>query len=270
MSVEERAPAGGVRGRLLDLMFVRGRVEEVTPGPGRMRWIAVAGVPGLDWTPGQQVRVHVADITSARTWVSGAVLQSLRTYSVWDYDASAGVMRLCVMDHEAGGPGTRWARDLRPGREVVFGKPEGRFGLRPADYHVFAGEETASVAFGAMLRAAQPDEPVHGVIEVAGRRGPAAPPEGGGAHLAPPRGRSGRGLGRARRRGPRARSAVRTGNRLRGRGGTHRAGRPRAPDAGTRLAAQIRAGQAVLDAGQARHGVSRNDRRARGLRGDIS
>ncbi|MCP9955851.1 siderophore-interacting protein [Actinomadura madurae] len=168
MSVEERAPAGGVRGRLLDLMFVRGRVEEVTPGPGRMRWIAVAGVPGLDWTPGQQVRVHVADITSARTWVSGAVLQSLRTYSVWDYDASAGVMRLCVMDHEAGGPGTRWARDLRPGREVVFGKPEGRFGLRPADYHVFAGEETASVAFGAMLRAAQPDEPVHGVIEVAG------------------------------------------------------------------------------------------------------
>jgi NADPH-dependent ferric siderophore reductase len=167
VSVEERAPARGVRGRLLDLMFVRGRVEDVSPGPGRMRWIGVAGVPGLDWTPGQQVRVHVADITSTRTWVSGSVLHALRTYSVWDYDASAGVMRLCVMDHEAGGPGTRWVRDLRPGREIVFGKPEGKFGLRPAAYHVFAGEETASVPFGAMLRAVRPDEPVHGVIEVA-------------------------------------------------------------------------------------------------------
>jgi hypothetical protein len=53
VSVEERAPARGVRGRLLDLMFVRGRVEDVSPGPGRMRWIEVTGVPGLDWTPGQ-------------------------------------------------------------------------------------------------------------------------------------------------------------------------------------------------------------------------
>ncbi|TDD79408.1 siderophore-interacting protein [Actinomadura darangshiensis] len=167
MSVEERAPARGVRGRLLDLMFVRGRVEDTRPGPGRMRWIRIGGVPGLDWTPGQQVRVHVADITSARTWVSGAVRNALRTYSVWEYDASAGAMELCVLDHEAGGPGTRWARDARPGQEVVFGRPEGTFGLRPAAYHVFAGEETASVPFGAMLRAAPGDEPVHGVIETA-------------------------------------------------------------------------------------------------------
>ncbi|WP_433469052.1 siderophore-interacting protein [Spirillospora sp. CA-128828] len=166
VSTEESAPARGVRGRLLDLMFVRGRVEDVRPAPGRMRWIRVGGVQGLAWTPGQQVRVHVADITSAGTWVSGAVRNALRTYSVWEYDASAGVMELCVMDHEAGGPGARWAGDLRPGQEIVFGRPEGTFGLRPASYHLFAGEETASVPFGAMLRVTPPGEPVHGVIEV--------------------------------------------------------------------------------------------------------
>ncbi|TDD23079.1 siderophore-interacting protein [Actinomadura sp. KC06] len=148
-------------------MFVRGRIEEIRPAPGRMRWIRVGGVPGLAWTPGQQVRLHVADITAARTWVSGAVRHALRTYSVWDYDADADVMELCVMDHGADAPGVRWLRDARPGREVVFGKPEGTFGLRPAAYHLFAGEETASVAFGAMLRAAAPGEPVHGVIETA-------------------------------------------------------------------------------------------------------
>ncbi|WUI03824.1 siderophore-interacting protein [Spirillospora sp. NBC_00431] len=162
------ADARGVRGRILDLMFARGRIEEVRPAPGRMRWIRIGGVPRLDWTPGQQVRMHVLDITSARAWVSGAVRHALRTCSVWDYDAAAGVMELCVMDHDVDAPGVRWLRDARPGQEVVFGKPEGSFKLRPADYHVFAGEETASVAFGAMLRAAGPDEPVHGVIEVAG------------------------------------------------------------------------------------------------------
>ncbi|WP_231332256.1 siderophore-interacting protein [Actinomadura graeca] len=168
MTVDGNAPKRGVRGRLLDLMFVRGRVEDVRPATERMRWITIGGVPGLEWTPGQQVRVHVQDISAARTWVSGAFLHALRTYSVWDYDGAAGVMELCILDHEGDGPGVRWARTVRAGDEVVFGKPEGRFTLREGAYHVFVGEETASVPFGAMLRAADADEPVHGVIEVPG------------------------------------------------------------------------------------------------------
>ncbi|WP_242902475.1 siderophore-interacting protein [Actinomadura terrae] len=167
MSVETRPTRRGVRGRLLDLMFVRGRVREVRRAEGRGRWIGIriGDVPSLDWTPGQQVRVHVADITTTRTWLSGAVRHALRTYSVWDYDASAAELELYVLDHEGDGPGARWARALEPGQAVVFGKPEGRFTLRPAAYHLFVGEETASVPFGAMLRAAR--DPVHGVIEVA-------------------------------------------------------------------------------------------------------
>lgn len=54
-------------------------------------------------------------------------------------------MEWCVMDHDADAPGSRWARDARPGQEVVFGKPEGSFVLCPAAYHLFVGEVTASV-----------------------------------------------------------------------------------------------------------------------------
>ncbi|GAA2124026.1 hypothetical protein GCM10009727_11080 [Actinomadura napierensis] len=167
MTVEPSPPARGVRGRLLDRMFVRGRVEDVRQAPGRMRWISIGGVPGLEWKPGQHIRLHVVDITSARTWISGKARDALRTYSVWDYDATSGVLELCVMDHEDAGPGARWARTVRPGEEVVFNKPEGSFVLRPAPYHLFAGEETASVTFGAMLRAAGPDEPAYGAVEIA-------------------------------------------------------------------------------------------------------
>ena len=56
---------------------------------------------------------------------------------------------------------------MREGDEVVFGKPEGSFVTRPSAYHVFAGEETAAVAFGPMLRALG-DAPAYGVVEVGG------------------------------------------------------------------------------------------------------
>src|SRR3954451_742832 len=77
MSVAQ-SPARGVRGRLLDRMFVRGRVEDARSAPGRMRWIGIGGVRGLDWTAGQHVRVHMADLTSAPTWVSGKVRDAVR------------------------------------------------------------------------------------------------------------------------------------------------------------------------------------------------
>jgi len=75
---------------------------------------------------------------------------------------------LCVLDH-GDGPGAGWARSLRKGDEVLLRKPEGTFvASESAPYHVFAGEETASVAFGAMLRALPAGARVYGAIEVAG------------------------------------------------------------------------------------------------------
>jgi NADPH-dependent ferric siderophore reductase len=158
--------AQGVRDRLLDLISVRGRVGEVDRD-GRMWLIRVEGVPGLDWKPGQHVRVHVNDLREPQTWLRPRDL--LRTYSIWDYDAD-GTLDLRVLDH-GDGPGARWARGLRAGDEIVFGRPEGGFTLRqPAPYHLFIGEETAQVPFGPMLRALDNGlggEPAYTVLEVA-------------------------------------------------------------------------------------------------------
>ena len=118
--------------------------------------------PGQEWLPGQQVRVCVGHVSSPSSWLDGL----RRTYSVWSYDGE--LMTLCVLDH-GDGPGARWARAVRPGQEVLFGKPEGPLVVRPAPYHVFAGEETALVAFGPMIRAlleADPGADIRGVIEV--------------------------------------------------------------------------------------------------------
>jgi NADPH-dependent ferric siderophore reductase len=151
--------------RMRGLFSASGTVTQISQLARHMRRIRIESdeVARLNWVPGQQVRVHVADPLDRRSWLHPRDL--LRTYSVWNYD---GGLELCVFDHDTGGPGTRWARGLRAGQWVSFGGPEGSFVLRDAPYHLFAGEETAAVAFGAMLRALPPGAPVHGVIEVDG------------------------------------------------------------------------------------------------------
>ena len=155
-----RMTADRLAGPLLGMLFVRAEVAglgQITP---RMRLIqlAGAGLRGLAWTPGQQVRVRVRDPRGKA---------SLRTYSVWSYQGDE--IELCVLDH-GDGPGAGWARSLRKGDEVLLRKPEGTFvAAESAPYHVFAGEETASVAFGAMLRALPAGARVYGAIEVAGQ-----------------------------------------------------------------------------------------------------
>ncbi|MDX6743011.1 siderophore-interacting protein [Actinocorallia sp. A-T 12471] len=151
--------------RLVDALFARGTVAEVDFAAARVRAIRLRVGADLAWRPGQQVRVHVNDLLSGLR----KPFDILRTYSVWDYD---GVhLDLRVLDH-GDGPGAGWARALSAGDEVVFGKPEGGFVVRPeAGLHLFVGEETALGAFGPMTRAvadASPGVPCHSVVEVAG------------------------------------------------------------------------------------------------------
>jgi NADPH-dependent ferric siderophore reductase len=141
---------------MLGWLFVRGVVEDVDQITPRMRKIRVAGpeLGALSWTPGQQVRVRVPD--------AGAL--GLRTYSVWALGEDT--LELVVLDH-GDGPGSRWVRGIKTGDEVQFRRPEGRLvAAGSAAYHLFAGEETASVAFGAILGALPADAAVYGVIEV--------------------------------------------------------------------------------------------------------
>ena len=70
---------------------------------------------------------------------------------------------LCVLDH-GDGPGACWIRSLAKADEVMLRKPEGTFvAAKSAPYHVFAGEETATVAFGAMLGALPAGARVYGL-----------------------------------------------------------------------------------------------------------
>lgn len=151
----------GMGRRLIGQFFQAGVVTETAPIAARMLRISIKSA-GQEWMPGQQIRVCVGDPGSPSGWLDGL----RRTYSVWNYDGE--VLTLCVLDH-GDGPGARWARSVQPGQEVLFGKPEGAMVLRPAAYHVFVGEETASVAFGPMMRAlleADDRADIRGVIEV--------------------------------------------------------------------------------------------------------
>jgi NADPH-dependent ferric siderophore reductase len=161
MNPPSRLPADGLARRLL----VRSSVTEVEQAAARMRRIRLADtrLASLPFTPGQQVRVMVTGLSPAAA-LRGGFRDLLRTYSVWNHDPAKNSIDLCVLDH-GDGPGTRWSREVAVGDEVLFKGPEGKFVLHPAPYHLFVGEDTAQVAFGAML-SVLPDAEVHGVIEV--------------------------------------------------------------------------------------------------------
>ncbi|MEU6554015.1 siderophore-interacting protein [Streptomyces sp. NPDC046915] len=140
---------------VLDLLMLRGTVTATEPIAARMRRLRIEGdaLAGLEVRPGQQVRVLVG----------GGLTR--RTYSVWRYEP-AGAVELCVLDHPGAGPGARWGRTAELGDQVRLGRPEGSFVLRrDAAHHVFVGEETACVAFGAMLAALPQDARVSGCVE---------------------------------------------------------------------------------------------------------
>ncbi|WP_262401885.1 siderophore-interacting protein [Actinomadura sp. CNU-125] len=142
--------------------FLHGTVTEVERIAERMRRIRIAGprLRGLEWVPGTHVRVRVGDPLRPRAWLDGV----LRTYSIWDHSPE-GHLDLCVLDHPSAGPGALWARRVRIGDTAALMGPKGRLVLRDgARYHLFAGDETAAVAFGAMLRALPAGADVHGVL----------------------------------------------------------------------------------------------------------
>lgn len=141
------------RRRLLDRVLLRVRVAAVEPLARRTRRIVLAGEPlaGLGWTPGQNVTVFLADPTSLASWRHGP-RDLKRSYSVWGYDP-AGRLELAVYDHGGESPGASWSRTVRPGDGVIVTKPDGHLVARPgASLHLFAGDDTAAVPLGAILR----------------------------------------------------------------------------------------------------------------------
>jgi NADPH-dependent ferric siderophore reductase len=160
------------RGGLLDRMMHHATVAEVEQVRPRIRRVRLTGaeVGELPWRPGQEIRVRVDDAGLLAALGRGKARDLLRTYSVVAFDRPHRWLDLCVYQHGEGGtPGLDWAAAAAVGDEVAFLGPQGRLVVREdAAYHLVVGEETAQMAFAAILAALPADARVAGVIQVAG------------------------------------------------------------------------------------------------------
>ncbi|HET6735611.1 siderophore-interacting protein [Mycobacterium sp.] len=155
---------------LRDSVFLSATVSEIEHLTPRMRRIRFHGprLQGLTWTPGQHIRLQVAGLIESALRLHPH--DALRTYSIYNADSDSGTLDIAMLEQpgepNVDTPARRWAAAITIGGQVQFMRPQGNFVIsQDAPYHVFAGEETASVAFAAMLRSLPADADVHGVIE---------------------------------------------------------------------------------------------------------
>ncbi|MFJ6614853.1 siderophore-interacting protein [Streptomyces sp. NPDC091289] len=154
----------------LEHLFAKQRLEgvitetgSVTPTMRRIR-IAADGLAGTTVPPGRHLRIQINDPLSLYGILRPG--ETLRTYSVWDQSDDGREVEIRAHLYDGDGIGLRWARDAQVGQDVSFWGPLGDFDLRTdAPYHVFVGEETASAAFGPMIRALGPEARVYGALE---------------------------------------------------------------------------------------------------------
>ncbi|MGX1804540.1 siderophore-interacting protein [Nocardia sp. NPDC055321] len=168
-------------GTLRDAVLLSATVSEFEDLTPRLRRIRFSGprLRGLTWAPGQHIRIQVGGF--AETLLRLHPHDALRAYSIHDADPVAGTLDIVRLEHDTEPdtqtPSRRWARATAIGDTVHFTRPQGNFTLRPeALYHLFAGEETASVAFAAMLRALPAGAEAYGVVEAAAADGHLALP----------------------------------------------------------------------------------------------
>ncbi|MEU4408898.1 siderophore-interacting protein [Streptosporangium sp. NPDC023963] len=136
--------------------------EPVTPTLRRIRLVADGPIT-FPYAPGQHIRIQINDPLSVYGILRPA--ETLRTYTIWEFVPEERALELRVHLYEGEGIGLKWAREVRPGEPVTFWWPQGDFFVRDAPFHLFVGEETASAAFGPMIRQLGPSARVHGVLE---------------------------------------------------------------------------------------------------------
>jgi NADPH-dependent ferric siderophore reductase len=101
----------------------------------------------------------------------------LRTYTVRHWDDAAHELTLDIVVHAAGVSGSvglagPWAEALQPGDEVQLLGPGGEYAPDPtADWHLFAGDESALPAIAVALAALPADAVAYAFIEVEGPSG---------------------------------------------------------------------------------------------------
>jgi NADPH-dependent ferric siderophore reductase len=134
------------------------RVERVTPAMQRVR-LTADGLEDVQVDPGQDLMVAVP---------AEGQQHFRRRYTIRRLDRDARAVDLDIVLH-GDGPGARWAAGVRPGDRVEAIGPRGKITLAPdADWHLFAGDESALPATFAMAEALPAGSVAVVVLEVAG------------------------------------------------------------------------------------------------------
>jgi NADPH-dependent ferric siderophore reductase len=131
------------------------RVLDLTP---RMRRITLSGetLRGLETRPAQDVELILTEPSGRRV---------KRRYTIRTARPDVGEIDVDALLH-GHGPGSSWAAAARPGDEVSFLGPRGKLELRPADWHLFVGDESALPAFASVAAARPEHENALAVVEV--------------------------------------------------------------------------------------------------------
>ena len=138
-------PQAPVRRRVASTVASVAAVNQVTPRMTRIR-LCGDSLSRLAAVPGQTLKIYVPDLDS------GCPVS--RDYTVRDYRNSATAGARLDIDFvlHGDGPAANWARRAQPGELLEFVGPSGRYRPDPhADWHVFAGDETALPAIQAYL-----------------------------------------------------------------------------------------------------------------------
>lgn len=110
------------------------------------------------------------DIAALRETLAPADLPVTRTYTVRRVDQSAGTIDIDFVVHGDEGIAGPWAAAAQPGDRVVLAGPGGAYRPDPtADWHLFAGDESAIPAIAAALEALPADAKGLAFLEIGGR-----------------------------------------------------------------------------------------------------
>jgi len=140
-------------------------VQAETMGCWRSVHIHCPDMHRLDYRPGQHVRIEISDPFSLYGILRP--VETMRTYTIWYWDRQALAFELRAHLYRSDGDaiGLTWMREVRSGDRVRFWGPQGDFLVGSAPRHLFIGEETASAAFGPMLRAVGEGEESIAIVE---------------------------------------------------------------------------------------------------------
>ena len=125
-------------------------IVDLTPGFRRIR-LTGSDLRDFEFQAGQDLMVMVA-ANGDRT--------TSRRYTIRSFDPGQLLLDLDMVVHHGEGPGLRWAKGLQPGDRLNAVGPRGKIYLDPnAEWHLFAGDESAVAATLIMMEAAAPQPP---------------------------------------------------------------------------------------------------------------